>query len=59
MSANDEVCRMAISLARCAGYATFPCRTDKTPATPHGFHDASHDPAAILQLWHRWPALGM
>jgi hypothetical protein len=33
----------------------FPCRADKSPACPHGFHDASCDPATILQLWHRWP----
>jgi Bifunctional DNA primase/polymerase, N-terminal len=52
---TDEACRLAINLARCAGYAVFPCRPDKSPACPHGFRDASRDPAAILQLWHRWP----
>jgi hypothetical protein len=34
---------------------SFPCRADKSPACPHGFRDASRDPAAILQLWHRFP----
>jgi hypothetical protein len=54
-AATDEACRIAINLARCAGYAVFPCRADKSPACPHGFRDASRDPATILQLWHRWP----
>jgi hypothetical protein len=54
-AATEEACTLAINLARCAGYSVFPCRDDKSPACPHGFHDASRDPAAILQLWHRWP----
>jgi hypothetical protein len=54
-AATDQACAMAVNLARNAGYATFPCRSDKTPACPHGFRDASRDPATILQLWHRWP----
>ena len=54
-SPTDEVAQLAINLARSAGYVTFPCRTDKSPACPHGFRDASRDPAAILQLWHRFP----
>jgi hypothetical protein len=56
MSATtDEACRIGINLARCAGYSVFPCRADKSPACPHGFRDASRDPVAIQQLWHRWP----
>jgi len=51
----DEACRLAGNLARNAGYAVFPCRSDKSPACPHGFKEASRDPADILQLWHRWP----
>jgi hypothetical protein len=50
-----EACRLAINLAHHAGYTVFPCRTDKSPACPHGFKDASRDPTAILRLWHRWP----
>ncbi len=50
-----EACRLALNLARNARYAVFPCRQDKTPATPHGFHDASTDPDYITDLWHRWP----
>jgi hypothetical protein len=55
MIASDDVCRLAINLARNVGYAVFPCRNDKTPACPHGFRDASRDPAGILRLWHRRP----
>jgi hypothetical protein len=54
-AATDEACRTAINIARNAGYSVFPCRSDKSPACPHGFHDASCDPATILQLWHRYP----
>jgi hypothetical protein len=52
---TDEGCRLAINLARCAGYAVFPCRNDKRPACPHGFKQAAHEPAAIAELWRRWP----
>jgi hypothetical protein len=55
MSTTDEACRLAINLARNAAFAVFPCRTDKSPACPHGFHEASRDPAAIMRLWHRFP----
>jgi hypothetical protein len=54
-AATDEVCRLAINLARNTCFAVFPCRPDKSPASPHGFKDASRDPAVVLQLWHRWP----
>jgi hypothetical protein len=55
MSAADAACRIAINLARNAGYAVFPCRAGKAPACQHGFKDASRDPAAIQRLWHRFP----
>ncbi len=35
------------------GVAVFACRSDKKPATPHGFKDATRDPAAISLMWHR------
>jgi hypothetical protein len=54
-AATDEASRLAISLACNARYSVFPCHADKSPACPHGFRDASRDPATILQLWHRWP----
>jgi hypothetical protein len=52
---HDDACAIAQNLARNAGCAVFPCRADKSPACPHGFRNASRDPAAILRLWHRWP----
>src|SRR3984957_3924318 len=33
----------------------FPCRPDKGPYTPKGFHDATTDAAAICRWWKRWP----
>jgi hypothetical protein len=36
------------------GFAVFPCRPDKAPACPHGHLDASHDLAAVRDLWLRW-----
>jgi hypothetical protein len=61
MSGTEEVCRFAINLARNCGYTVFPCREDKRPATPHGFKDASKDPAAITDLWraHPGPLIGI
>lgn len=61
MTASDDACASAINLARNAGYACFPCRVDKSPACPHGFKDASADPADILRLWHRFagPLIGI
>ena len=29
------------------GVAVFPCKPDKSPATPHGYHDATTDPDRI------------
>jgi hypothetical protein len=38
------------------GFAVFPCLPSKAPATPHGHLDARNDPAAVRELWRRWPA---
>src|SRR6516162_2696473 len=39
------------------GYACFPCKPDKSPATPNGFKDAACDHASIELLWRRYPAV--
>lgn len=39
------------------GFAAFPCRPDKKPATPHGFKDATADRAALESLWRRHPGV--
>ena len=50
-----EVVMLARNLARNCGYAVFPCREDKRPATPRGFKDASKDRDEIEHLWKRHP----
>jgi hypothetical protein len=35
----------------------FPCRRDKSPATPRGFKDATRDPVFIESLWRACPGL--
>jgi hypothetical protein len=37
------------------GYACFPCRPDKRPATPNGFKDAVTERDVIEALWRRYP----
>jgi hypothetical protein len=44
------------------GWPVFPCTPDgtpepdhKAPLTPHGFKDATTDPAQIRAWWRRWP----
>ena len=36
------------------GRHCFPCASSKRPATPHGFLDASADPAELRELWARY-----
>jgi hypothetical protein len=44
----------ALELASCS-LAVFPCKQDKAPASPHGFKDASSDPAEVERLWRAYP----
>jgi hypothetical protein len=37
------------------GIPVFPCGDDKRPLTPHGFKDATTNPAVIKRRWTRWP----
>lgn len=37
------------------GLAVFPCLASKAPATPNGFLDAVTDPAAVRDLFRRYP----
>jgi len=43
-----ELLEAALGYAR-RGWPVFPCKPDKAPYTPHGFKDATTDPAAIRQ----------
>ena len=51
MITNCNVLDAALALARMR-IPVFPCLSDKRPATPHGFHDATTD-ANTIQRW-RW-----
>jgi Bifunctional DNA primase/polymerase, N-terminal len=56
---NRDIARAltaACALGR-MGYAVFPCKPDKTPATPNGFKQAVKERAAIEDLWHRHPGV--
>lgn len=37
------------------GLRVFPCRDNKAPCTPRGFHDAVFDPGAVRELWRQYP----
>jgi Bifunctional DNA primase/polymerase, N-terminal len=47
--------RTALRAAMQLGYPAFPCKSDKTPATPRGFKDASLPEAGLATLWARYP----
>lgn len=48
---HDDLIQTARNLARNKGWPVFPCRPDKRPACPHGFKDATRDPAEISRLF--------
>jgi hypothetical protein len=57
----SDICRLAQNLARNCGYSVFPCREDKTPATPDGFKSAQTIPDAVDRIWqaHPGPLVGI
>lgn len=56
---TDHVISQALAYASC-GWPVFPCQPGgKHPATRHGFHDASTDPAVITRWWRLQPAANL
>jgi excisionase family DNA binding protein len=53
MTAAESAAALRCALA--LGLPCFPALPDKRPATPHGHHDATADPAALPELWRRHP----
>lgn len=50
----DSLLGAALVYAR-AGWPVFPCHSDKSPMTPHGFKDATTDEVRITRFWQAHP----
>ena len=57
MTTNRDAARALVAAHTLGpmGYACFPCRENKRPATMNGFKDAVTDRNAIEDLWTRYP----
>lgn len=54
MADDQSILAAAVAHAK-AGRRIFPCKPDKSPLTPHGFKDATNDPARVEAYWKRDP----
>lgn len=55
MADNNKLLQAALLYAKKYGFAVFPCKPDKTPATPHGFKDATRSEETIREWWRKDP----
>jgi Bifunctional DNA primase/polymerase, N-terminal len=52
---NLAIVTKALPTLVAQGLRCFPCYADKTPATPHGYKDASSVHETVQELWRRHP----
>ena len=53
MMVSNNVTELALELSNRWSAPVFPCREDKRPLTPRGFHDAIADPVQIKELFNQ------
>lgn len=52
IAANNS---LALAAALTLGLPAFPCRSNKAPACPHGWHDATADSVVLRELFRLYP----
>jgi hypothetical protein len=55
MNAVQNALAAALHLAS-LGFSVLPCNAEKKPTCPHGFKNATRDPAGVRVLWHSYPS---